>query len=201
MQLTVSITAQYDGVAIKQYLAEQGYSSTQIKRFKFGGEITVNGEPVTVRHILKDGDVLTLATEERLATPEIATHPAEILYVDKYLYVAKKQYGVAIHPDRAHKTDTFGNMLAASFGENFQLRIVTRLDKTTSGLVLGALDEVTAERLNSLQQSHGITKIYSALVEGIMEEDNGEIDLPLARIDKENKTVVDFEGGKPSKTR
>ena len=201
MQLTVIVTAQYDGTTIKEYLSEQGYSTTQIKRFKYSGEISVNGEPVTVRRILKEGDVLTLATEERLSTPEIAACPAEIVYADKYLYVAKKQYGVAIHPDRTHKTDTFGNMLAASFGTNFQLRIITRLDKTTSGLVLGALDEVTAEKLNSLQQSHGITKIYSALVEGIVQDDNGEIDLPLARIDSENKTVVDFDNGKPSKTR
>ena len=201
MKLTVNITHKEQGVTVKQYLAEQGYSTSQTKRFKYGGVIAVNGEPVTVRHVLQEGDVLTLETEQRLSSPLVATCPAEILYVDEYLYVAKKPHGVAIHPDRAHKSDTFGNMLAASFGENFQLRIVTRLDKTTSGLVLGALDEVTAEKLNALQQRHEIAKTYVALVEGVLENDNGEIDLPLARIDAENKTVVDLERGKPSKTQ
>lgn len=200
MKLTVNITKQYDGKALKQYLAEQGYSTTQVKRFKYGGEITVNGEAVTVRHVLKEGDVLTLTTDERLSSPELATVSAEILYADEYLYVAKKPYGVAIHPDRAHKTDTFGNMLAASFG-GFQLHIITRLDKTTSGLVLGALDEVTAQRLNSLQQNHEIAKTYVALVEGIVQNDDGEIALPLSRLDGQNKTVVDLANGKPSKTQ
>ena len=200
MQLTVTVTQQYDGVTLRQYLAEQGYSTTQVKRFKFDGEIAVNGSPVTVRHVLKVGDTLTLATNERLRAPDKATTKAEILYADEYLYVAQKPYGVAIHPDRAHRTDTFGNMLAASFSASFQLRIVTRLDKTTSGLVLGALDEVTAQKLNTLQQNHGITKVYAALVEGVVEND-GEINLPLTRLDGQNKTVVDFDTGKLSKTQ
>ena len=201
MKITVEVTSQYDGATVKRYLEEQGYSTTQIKRFKYGGEIAVNGVAVTVRRVLKVGDALTLATNERLSSPEQSPTQAEILYADEHLYVAKKPHGVAIHPDRAHKTDTFGNMLATSFGANFQLRIVTRLDKTTSGLVLGALDEVTAQRLNTMQQRHEISKTYAALVEGVVENDKGKIDLPLSHLDKINKTVTDFTDGKPSKTQ
>lgn len=198
MKLTLTVTTKEQGLSIKEYLTQQGYSTTQIKRFKYGGEISVNDQSVTVRYILQEGDTLTLATDERLATPTFASQSAEILYADQYLYVANKPYGVPIHPDRAHKTDTFGNMLAASLGANFQLRIVTRLDKTTSGLVLGAFDEVTAQKLNDLQQQHGIAKTYVALVEGTV-TNGGEITLPLARLDGQNKTVVDASG-KPSKT-
>ena len=199
MKLILNITEQHDGISLRQYLLQQGYSTTQVKRFKYGGVMTVNGKPVTVTQILKAGDTLTLATEERLETPVFASTPAEILFADNYLYIANKPYGVPIHPDRAHKTDTFGNMLATSFGNSFQLRIITRLDKTTSGLVLGALDEVTAQKLNALQQSHTIAKSYVALVEGQLEAD-GEITLPLTRLDSQNKTVVDVEQGKIAHT-
>ena len=199
MKITLTVTAKENGLTLKEYLAEQGYSTTQIKRFKYGGEITVNGAPQTVRYVLKTGDTLTLASVDRLATPAFAQETAEILYADEYLYVANKPYGVAIHPDRAHKEETFGNMLATHFGNGFQLRIVTRLDKTTSGLVLGALDEVTAHKLNDLQLQHGITKAYVALVEGNVLPDSGEITLPLARLDGQNKTVADVNG-KPSDT-
>ena len=199
MKLTLPVTEQYDGITLKEYLSQQGYSTTQVKRFKYGGEMTVNGKPVTVRQILKVGDTLTLVTDDRLETPVFAANPAKILFADKYLYIANKPYGVPIHPDRAHKTKTFGNMLATSFGNNFQLRIVTRLDKTTSGLVLGAFDEITAQKLNALQQDHEIVKSYAALVEGRLQAD-GEISLPLTRIDGQNKTVVDVEGGKQSHT-
>ena len=199
MKHTLTITRQHDGVTLKEYLAQQGYSITQVKRFKYGGMMTVNGRVVTVRQVLKVGDTLTLATDKRLETPEFASMPANILFADEYLYVASKPYGVPIHPDRAHRKETFGNMLATSFGNEFQLRIITRLDKTTSGLVLGAFDEVTAQKLNTLQQNHEITKNYVALVEGEIETD-GEITLPLTRIDRQNKTVIDFEGGKKSHT-
>ena len=84
-------------------------------------------------------------------------------------------------------------MLSATFGEGFELRIITRLDKTTSGLVLGAFDEITAEKLNEMQRIHRITKQYVALVEGLLTQ-NGEINLPLARLDNENKTVVSEQG-------
>ena len=199
MKLTLTVTEQYDGATLKSFLSQQGYSTTQVKRFKYGGEMTVNGQHVTVRHILKMGDTLTLATDERLDTPVFASNPAKVLFADKYLYVAEKPYGVPVHPDRAHRTETFGNMLATSFGADFQLRVITRLDKTTSGLVLGALDEVTAQKLNALQQNHAIVKNYIALVEGKVESD-GEITLPLSRIDGQNKTVVDTERGKNSQT-
>ena len=199
MKQTLIITEQQDGITLKDYLSQQGYSTTQIKRFKYGGEMTVNGQTATVRQVLKVGDTLTLATDERLETPTFAEKPAEIIFADKYLYIAVKPYGVPIHPDRAHKTETFGNMLATSFGADFQLRIVTRLDKTTSGLVLGALDEITAQKLNTMQQNHEIHKTYVALVEGKVKTD-GEINLPLTRVDGQNKTIVDAQQGKNAHT-
>lgn len=188
------------GKTVKDYFESEGYSTSQIKRFKYGGEIRVNGQIVTVRYALKAGDVVELATHNRLTTPLRADTAAEILYSDKYLYVAEKPYGVAIHPDRAHNNDTFGNMLARSFGEGFELRIVTRLDKTTSGLVLGAFDEVTAAKLNEMQQNHLITKQYVAEVDGVVESDNGAIELPLSRVENQNKTVADVNG-KPAVTK
>ncbi|MCH5157354.1 MAG: RluA family pseudouridine synthase [Clostridiales bacterium] len=199
MKLTLIIAEKDDGISLKEFLSRQGYSTTQIKRFKYSGEMTVNGHPTTVAQILKTGDTLILATDERLTTPSFASNPAEIVFADQYLYVAAKPYGVAIHPDRAHKSETLGNMLATTFGNGFQLRIVTRLDKTTSGLVLGALDEITAQKLNTLQHGHGIVKSYVALVEGLVESD-GEVTLPLTRMDGQNKTVVDISTGKQSHT-
>lgn len=104
-----------------------------------------------------------------------------------------------IHPDRTHRNETFGNRLATTFGDGFCLRIITRLDKTTSGLALGALDEITAQKLNEMQQRHAIEKTYVARVRGSFDAQNGRIDLPLRRDDKRNKTVV-ADDGKPATT-
>lgn len=187
------------GKTLKEYFEMQEYSTAQIKKWKFEGQILANGKAVTVRYVLQEGDVVTLSATHK-ATPMPSTQKAEIVWQDEFLYVANKPQGVAIHPDRAHKTDTLGNRLAATFGKDFELRIVTRLDKSTSGLVLGALDGVTAQRLNKLQLEHKISKQYVACVEGKMREEYGEIDFPLLRLDSQNKTIVDG-AGKRSMTR
>jgi len=184
----------YDGKTLKNYFENEKFSSTQVKRLKYGGEITVNGKKVTVRQILRLGDFVELRAHERLETPTFADTAAKIIYSDDKLYVAEKPHGIACHPDKAHKIDTFGNMLATAFGKNFKLRIITRLDKATSGLVLGALDEITADKLNAMQREHLIRKQYAAETDGIFENDSGTIEYALKRIDAENKTVTDKHG-------
>lgn len=181
------------GKSLKEYFEMQNFSTAQIKRLKYDGQILANGSVVTVRYVLREGDVITLNTAKK-NTPTFSEHKADVLWQDEFLYVANKPHGIAIHPDKAHKTDTLGNRLATTFGQGFELRIVTRLDKTTSGLVLGAFDEVTAQRLNELQLEHKISKQYVACVEGEMSSTSGTIDLSLLRVDSQNKTVVDKTG-------
>lgn len=182
------------GKTLRQYFAENGFSQTLVKHIKFDGRLVVNGEPKTVAYTLQKGDIVEYSTSYRLKTPQFASQAAEVLFADKYLYVANKPYGVATHPDRTHRTDTLGNALAAYFGEDFELRTVTRLDKTTSGLVLGALNARTAKLLNDMQQNREINKTYQAEAEGSLAEKNGRIVLPLSRVDRLGKTIVDANG-------
>lgn len=199
MKLTINIDAAHDGKTIKQLFAEKGYSLELIKKFKYDGAIEVNGERKTVRWVLREGDLLVLEANESAAHPVPAETPAVIVYADNYLYLADKPYGINTHPDRAHKDDTLANRLATTFGADFVMHVTTRLDRTTSGLVLGAFDTLTAEKLNSMQLRHEIHKTYLAVAEGIVKDDHDEVALPLARADEQNKTVVRGDG-KPSLT-
>lgn len=191
MKITFVVDSATTGKTIKQYFEEQNLSTTEIKRFKYYGHIWANGKTVTVRYVMQMGDNMEFATDQRLQTPTFAQQPAQILYADDYLYIAYKPYGVAIHPDLKHHDETFGNMLATSFGKDFQLHVITRLDKTTDGLVLGALDEITAQKLNEMQLRHQIEKTYVAQVEGVL-QGSGKIDFALSR--QNGKTVVDEKG-------
>ncbi len=191
MKITFVVDSATAGKTIKQYFEEQNLSTTEIKRFKYYGHIWANGKPVTVRYVMQPGDNMEFVTNQRLQTPTFAQQPAKILYADDCLYVAYKPYGVAIHPDLKHHEETFGNMLATAFGTDFQLHVITRLDKTTDGLVLGALDEITAQKLNEMQLRHQIEKTYVAKVEGIL-SGSGKIDFALSR--QNDKTVVDENG-------
>ena len=192
--INLTVNGEFDGKTIKEYFQKQGYSTSQIKRFKYDGQILLNGQAVTVRHPLTAGDTLELTANVRLHSLEPSSETAALLYCDKYLYVAAKPCNVATHPDRTHRANTLGNMLASAFGKDFRLRIITRLDKVTSGLVLGALDEITAEKLNAMQLRREIDKTYVAETEGIVPLDCGEINLPLLRQDDKCLTVVSADG-------
>ena len=90
----------------------------------------------------------------------------EIIYEDKDFAAINKPAGVLF--DWVIKEQP--NLIA-----------VHRLDKDTSGVILFAKNQQTADYLKSLFQAHSIKKIYEALVVGNIKEKNGTIDLTIAR--------------------
>ena len=79
---------------------------------------------------------------------------------------------------------------------------VHRLDMDTSGLLLVALDAEAHRALSMLLERRRVRKAYIAILDGDVPEEEGEIDLPLAK-DWANRPLmkVDFEAGRPSKTQ
>ena len=82
------------------------------------------------------------------------------------------------------------------------IRVVHRLDQATSGLLVFARSLAAQRRLSGAFEARAVHKQYVAVVEGLVVEDTGEVDLPL-RTDWPNRPrqVVDHEAGKPALTR
>jgi tRNA pseudouridine32 synthase/23S rRNA pseudouridine746 synthase len=80
-------------------------------------------------------------------------------------------------------------------------RIVHRLDRDTSGVIVLALDASTHRDLSMQFERRTVTKQYQALVAGQPREDTGSVDLPI-RKDLENPPLqmVDAALGRPSYT-
>jgi tRNA pseudouridine32 synthase/23S rRNA pseudouridine746 synthase len=95
--------------------------------------------------------------------------------------------------------DCVVSRLQAEYG---QILVVHRLDFDTSGLLLLARDAKTQSELGRQFQARSVDKVYEALVWGIVADNAGEIDLPLA-LDWPNRPLhhVNHEHGKPSLTR
>jgi 23S rRNA pseudouridine1911/1915/1917 synthase len=87
------------------------------------------------------------------------------------------------HPAPGHHGVTLAELLPAGS------RVVHRLDKDTSGLLLVARTEETLEALQSAMKKREITREYSALVEGHPDAESGTIDAPIGR-DRGNRTVM-----------
>lgn len=86
-------------------------------------------------------------------------------------------------------TSADGVVPSSSVQDRQRIGIVHRLDKDTSGLIVVAKDEQTAEELSRQFRDREIEKSYIALVHGYIEEDNGTIDRPIAR-HKHHRTTM-----------
>ena len=186
--MQIIITDAQDGLCVRELLkSELSLSVRMLKYLKYRNEgILVNGERCTVRRVLRAGDVLTLATEDRASSPSLTPVelPLSILYEDDDVVVPSKPAEMPTHPSHDHYDDTVANALAYRYerlGIPFVFRPINRLDRNTSGLLLIARNKTAAARLTQQMQDGQIRKTYLAVLDGEMREACGEIDVCLHR--------------------
>ena len=209
--MDILIDRERDGITVLQYIKKYlPISSAHLKHLKFSeGGILVNSEHATVRRILREGDILSLATEDRDADCHArpCDLPIDIIYEDEELIVPSKPAFMPTHPSHDHYDDTVANALAYRFGKlgiPFVFRPINRLDRNTSGLLLIAKNRISAGRLSRAMVDGEIKKAYIAVLCGTLPEDEGIIETYMRRtaesiIVREN--CRDGEGGDYALTR
>ena len=123
-----------------------------------------------------------------------------LVHLDTHLLVADKPAGLLCVPGRGpDKADCLAARLAARWPD---VQVVHRLDMATSGLVVFGRSAVMQRQLSIAFAQRRVHKVYQAVVAGLLRDDAGEIDLPLAP-DWPNRPrqQVDRANGKPSLTR
>lgn len=185
------ITAADDGLQVGKFLKQRlSLSSKMVKYLKYRADgILVNGARVTVRYVLRTGDLLSLATCDSEAQPllEPVDLKLPILYEDADIVVPNKPANMPTHPSHDHYRDTVANALAFYYrarGVPFVFRPVNRLDRDTSGLLLIARNKLAAGRLTASMQAGEICKIYLAVLRGDDLPPAGRIEKPLHRTEK-----------------
>lgn len=125
--------------------------------------------------------------------------PLVELYRDDQIVVVNKPAGLLSVPGKPpnHQDSALSRLMAVES----QTRVVHRLDMSTSGLMVFALDANSHRALNQQFQNRTVNKEYIAEVWGKLTDPEGKIELPL-RCDWPNRPrqMVDFELGKPSLT-
>ncbi|MDE2075883.1 MAG: RluA family pseudouridine synthase [Burkholderiales bacterium] len=124
----------------------------------------------------------------------------EPLWVDDHLVVVDKPCGLLSVPGRG---EAFADCMASRVQQRYpDALIVHRLDMDTSGLLLMARGKDMQRRLSELFLRREVHKRYVAVLQGVMQHDEGLVDLPLIT-DWPNRPrqKVDHELGKPSQTR
>lgn len=124
----------------------------------------------------------------------------DLIFQDDDLLVVNKPAGLLSVPGRGEdKQDCLSARIQQVFTDAL---VVHRLDMATSGLMVFARGEAMQRELSRMFREREVSKRYVALVTGVLENEVGEIDLPLM-VDWPNrpKSKVDHESGKPSLTR
>ena len=123
----------------------------------------------------------------------------EIIYQDSNLLIINKPAGISVTSDRSGAKDILA-ALSKTLPEENDLRIVHRLDKFTSGIMLIAKNRQTQSTLTSQFEKQLIKKTYLALVSGFLPSPTGTIDDPISRNRKDQSVMRIDPRGKPAIT-
>lgn len=184
------------------------FSRSFIQKLINGGHVIMNGNPVKNNMKVKAGDAIELTVPPAEKTDLVVEDiPLNIAFEDSHLIIINKPAGMVVHPGAGNATGTMVNALLGHckalsvIGGEERPGIVHRLDKDTSGLLVVAKDDYTHRKLSLLFQKRKIKRKYIAFVRGVVELDNGTIDLPIGR-DKADrqKMAVGFDNAKEAVT-
>ena len=163
-------------------------SRTRVQELIEAGLVILNGKPAKDSQKVRAADVVEVTPTPRPAMKTEAEQiPLDILYEDDDLIAVNKAAGMTVHAGAGNSRGTLVNALLgrgqalSQGGDPLRPGIVHRIDKETSGILLVAKNDYAHAKLAESFRERTIKKIYVALVHGILSEDHGRIESPIAR--------------------
>lgn len=199
------------GERIDKFLSDSlpDLSRSHIQKLIKDGQITVNDKVIKANYKLNDSDVIFIEEPEPQELNLKAENiPLDILYEDTDLLVINKPKGMVVHPSAGHNSGTLVHALLhycknELSGINGVLRpgIVHRIDMDTTGSLLICKNDFTHNAIAQQLKIHSITRVYHAIVHGVLKEDEGTINAPIGRhpIDRK-KMSINQKNGKDAVT-
>lgn len=203
------IDQDFEGIRLDVFLANslENKSRSYIQNLIEDENIRVNGKVKKSNYKLKPMDVVSIEIPEPVALDVKGEEiPLDILYEDSDVIVVNKPQGMVVHPASGVYTGTLVNALLGHCndlsGINGVTRpgIVHRIDKDTSGVIVVAKNDYSHNKLAQQLKDHSMTRAYVALVEGIINNDEGTIDAPLARHPIERIKIAVVKDGRKAVT-
>lgn len=176
--LLLSPNKDYD--KLYYFLKDKGFSEALISTLrKLPNSLTIDGTPANMRSKLKKGDKLKVTFFENASSQiKPIQFALDILYEDEDLLIINKPASMPSIPSKRH----FENNIASAvmfymqkYNQPFVYRVLGRLDKETSGVLIIAKNQFSAS-----MTSH--KKTYLALCHGTFTKQEFEIDKPIATL-------------------
>ena len=130
----------------------------------------------------------------------MAKHTIDILFENDQILLINKPTGISVTPDRTG-ADDIQRLLAKQLTLTEPLRLVHRLDKETSGVMMIAKNKLAQSRYGRLFAKRQTRKLYLAIVRGPLAYTKGSIKDPIARSKRNPQAMhVHPRLGKPAHT-
>ena len=127
---------------------------------------------------------------------------ARLLYRDGMMLVVDKPAGLPVHRGPKGGANLEQSFVHLRFGLPRDPSLAHRLDRDTSGCLVLGRHRKALEKLALLFKQGKIEKTYWAVVRGVPDQDEGFIDLPLARLDPQRGWWMKVDPhGLPAQTR
>lgn len=203
--MTYTVESEQISMRLDQFVGQHltSLSRAYIQKLIEAGHITIDGKESKPGYKLRAGDkVVADVSEQDLNYIEKIDLP--ILYDDDDCIVINKPAGVLTHALGKHGNEAS----VASFIrgkvqgiEGERAGIVHRLDRATSGVIIGAKNQAALSWLQKQFAQRKTKKTYLAIVEGTPKQHQAIIDMPIGRNPKAPSTFRVDPNGKPAKTQ
>ncbi len=199
------------GQRLDKFLVERlpkTYSRAFLQKLVRGNDVLIDGAPAKSHHKLRDGEKIVVGIPRMIPTEIVAEDlPLDIVYEDDHLLVVNKSGDMVVHPAPGNWSGTLVNALAAHCKKLSEVSgpvkpgIVHRIDKGTSGLLVVAKTDEAHRALAKQFKLKTSRRVYVAIVRGVVQLDNGIVDLPIGRHARDRfKMAVDFNSEKDAVT-
>jgi 23S rRNA pseudouridine1911/1915/1917 synthase len=179
------------GQRLDRFIADKcpELSRTRVQELIDAGLVLIDGAAARKgsQHLRGVEKISLEAPEREAIVAEAESIPLDVLYEDEDVIAINKPAGMVVHAGAGNPKGTLVNALLgrgqdlSTGGDALRPGIVHRLDKETSGVILVAKNDAAHAKLGEAFRQRAVKKTYIALVQGLLAEKSGSIDLPIGR--------------------
>ena len=190
---TIPVEAEADGIRLDRWFRRHfpALPHGRLEKLIRSGQVRVDGARVRANTRLEPGQAIRVPPLGHLAVetkqPPIVSQDAadelrkRVLYRDDNTLVIDKPAGLAVQGGSRLSQHLDGMLDALKFDREERPRLVHRLDKDTSGVLVLARNVVRATQLTTAFRDRSVGKLYWAFVVGVPRDARGSIDSQLSK--------------------
>jgi 23S rRNA pseudouridine1911/1915/1917 synthase len=203
-----TVPAQCAGQRLDAFTAAgASLSRNAVQRLIESGDVLLNGREAAAKTKVKEGDEISVCPPPPAITDIVPQDiPLDIVYQDEDIAVINKPKGMVVHPAAGNPDGTLVNAIMfhirdlSGIGGELRPGIVHRIDRMTSGLLVIAKNDEAHRFLSDELKTHAVSRVYYALCEGNIREDEGTVSAPIARHRTDRKRMAVDERGRSAVT-